>query len=83
MLEIDYDTADEPKLAVGWGEDEYDLQQAMGWVRANGEPMIYGRPGVHWVFIHSPAADIEQGWDHVYGQEEAARRAREILRVNG
>lgn len=80
MLEIDYDTTEEPKLAVGWGADY--VQEACKWVIANNLPMIYRQRKGHFLFVHGPKGGIEQGWRDVSTQDEAARRAREILRRN-
>jgi hypothetical protein len=78
MLEIDYDTTEEPTLAVGWGADY--IQEVCKWVVENNKPMIYRQKKGQFLFVHGPAGGIEQGWRDVNTQNEAARRAREILR---
>ena len=78
MLEIDYDTTGEPKLAVGWGADY--VQEACKWVVENNQPMIYRQKKGQYLFVHAPAGGIQQGWRNVNTQDEAAQRAREILR---
>jgi hypothetical protein len=78
MLEIDYDTTEEPKLAVGRGADY--VQEACKWVVENNQPMIYRQKKGQYLFVHGATGRIEQGWRNVNTQDEAARRARGILR---
>lgn len=78
VLEIEYDTTEEPPLAVGWGADY--VQEACKWVAENNQPMIYRQKKGQFLLVHGPKGGIEQGWRNVNTQDEAARRAREILR---
>jgi hypothetical protein len=75
-LEITYDTAAEPVLAIGRGAAY--LEEASRWVVAYGQPMIYEQSDGQFVFVHGPAGGIEEWWG-VTSQAKAAARARGIL----
>jgi hypothetical protein len=80
MLEITWDTAGEPTLAVGCGA-RY-LQEVSQWVIRNAQPMIYEQSDGQWVLVHGATGGIE-AWQHVTSQAEAADRARGILAGRG
>lgn len=50
MLEVTWDTAGEPTLAVGSGA-RY-LEEVSQWVIGNAQPMIYEQSDGQWVLVH-------------------------------